>query len=109
MSLELITIITLLVGLVLIVKGADWFIDAAVSISIQTGIPKVIIGATLVSLATTAPEMSVSLMAAYAGHVDVAVGNAVGSAIANTGLCLLYTSDAADEEDSVDLGGRRII
>lgn len=88
MSLGLITIITLLAGLVLIVKGADWFIDAAVSISIQTGIPKVIIGATLVSLATTAPEMSVSLMAAYAGHVDVAIGNAVGSAIANTGLIL---------------------
>lgn len=88
MNLELITIIIFLAGLVLIVKGADWFTDAAVSISIQTGIPKVIIGATIVSLATTAPEMAVSLLAAYTGHVDVAVGNAVGSAIANTGLVL---------------------
>lgn len=88
MNLELITIITFVAGLALIVKGADWFTEAAVLISVHTGIPKVVIGATIVSLATTAPEMTVSLMAAYSGHVDVAVGNAVGSAIANTGLIL---------------------
>lgn len=77
-----------LVGLVLIVKGGDWFVDAASWMAEITGIPKFIIGATIVSLATTLPELLVSLLAAVDGKVEMAIGNAVGSVIANTGLIL---------------------
>ncbi|MCI2106754.1 MAG: calcium/sodium antiporter [Intestinimonas sp.] len=76
------------VGVVLIVKGGDWFVDAASWIAEVSGIPKFIVGATIVSLATTMPEMIVSLMAAAGNKVDMAVGNAVGSVSANTGLIL---------------------
>ena len=75
-------------GLLIITKGADWFTDGAVGIAEITGIPKVIIGATLVSLATTAPEFSVSVIAAWLGHPATSVGNAVGSTICNIGLIL---------------------
>ncbi len=78
----------LLISLVMITKGADWFIESAVSISEKSGIPKIIIGATIVSFATTAPEFTVSAMAAYLDHVEMTIGNAVGSAICNIGLAL---------------------
>jgi K+-dependent Na+/Ca+ exchanger related-protein len=84
----LLTIALLLVSLVMITKGADWFVESAVSISEKSGIPKIIIGATIVSFATTAPEFTVSAMAAYLNHVEMTVGNAVGSAICNIGLVL---------------------
>ena len=74
------------IGLVLIVKGGDLFVDAASWIAEVSGIPKFIVGATSVSLATTLPEMIVSVMAAVEGKVDMAVGNAVGSVTANTAL-----------------------
>lgn len=74
------------IGLVLIVKGGDLFVDAASWIAEVSGIPKFIVGATIVSLATTLPEMIVSVMAAVEGKVDMAVGNAVGSVTANTAL-----------------------
>lgn len=74
------------IGLVLIVKGGDLFVDAASWIAEVSGIPKFIVGATIVSLATTMPEMIVSVMAAVEGKVDMAVGNAVGSVTANTAL-----------------------
>ena len=74
------------IGLVLIVKGGDLFVDAAGWIAEVSGIPKFIVGATIVSLATTMPEMIVSIMAAVEGKVDMAVGNAVGSVTANTAL-----------------------
>lgn len=77
-----------IVGLVCIVKGGDWFVDSAAWLAEVTGIPKFIIGATIVSIATTLPEQIVSFMAAAEGKVDMAVGNAVGSVIANTGLIL---------------------
>jgi len=77
-----------IVGLILITKGADWFTESAVSISQKSGIPKMIIGATIVSFATTAPEFAVSAYAAYLGHTGLTVGNAVGSAICNAGLIL---------------------
>jgi len=63
-------------------------VESAVSISNKSGIPKVIIGATIVSFATTAPEFAVSATAAYIGHTDMTIGNAVGSAICNIGLIL---------------------
>lgn len=75
-------------SLLLITKGADWFIESAVSISEKSGIPKIIIGATIVSFATTAPEFAVSATAAYMNHTELTIGNAVGSAICNIGLVL---------------------
>ena len=77
-----------IVGIVFIVKGGDYFVDAASWIAEVSGIPKLIIGATIVSLATTLPEMLVSVMAAARGSVDMAIGNAVGSVTANIGLIM---------------------
>lgn len=77
-----------LAGIILIVKGGDWFVDAASWIAEVSGIPKLIVGATIVSLATTLPELLVSVMAAVQGKVDMAVGNAVGSVTANIGLIM---------------------
>lgn len=76
------------VGVVILAKSADWFTDAAVSIARRLDVPEIIIGATLVSLATTLPEFSVSVTAALAHQVEMAVGNAVGSTICNIGLIL---------------------
>lgn len=76
------------VGIVFIVKGGDYFVDAASWIAEVSGIPKLIIGATIVSLATTLPELLVSVMAAAQGKVDMSIGNAVGSVTANIGLIM---------------------
>lgn len=76
------------VGIVLVVKGGDWFVDAASWIARAAKIPSFIIGATIVSFATTLPEMIVSVMASLEGKNDMAVGNAVGSVTANTGLIM---------------------
>lgn len=75
-------------GLLCIIKGGDLFVDAASWIAEASGIPKFIIGATVVSFATTLPEMLVSVFAALEGNADIAVGNAVGSVTANTGLIM---------------------
>lgn len=76
------------VGVILVVKGGDYFVDAASWIAEVSGIPKLIIGATIVSIATTLPEMLVSVMAATEGKVDMSIGNAVGSVTANIGLIM---------------------
>ena len=76
------------VGLLCIIKGGDWFVDAATWIASVSGIPQFIIGATIVSLATTLPEILVSVMAAASGSVEMATGNAIGSVTANTGMIL---------------------
>ena len=76
------------VGLVLIVKGGDWFVDSAAWIADASGIPKFIVGATIVSFATTLPEMIVSFIAAGEGKVAMACGNAVGSVTANIALIM---------------------
>jgi len=81
-------IVLFIVGIVFIVKGGDYFVDAASWIAEVSGIPKLIIGATIVSLATTLPEMLVSVMAAAQGKVDMSIGNAVGSVTANIGLIM---------------------
>ena len=80
-----------LAGIILIVKGGDWFVDAASWIAEVSGIPKLIVGATIVSLATTLPELLVSAMAASQGKADMAVGNAVGSVTANLGLIMAFS------------------
>lgn len=77
-----------MLGIVLTVKGGDLFVDAASWIAEVSGIPKFVIGATIVSLATTMPELLVSLLAAAQGKADMAIGNAVGSVTANTGLIM---------------------
>ena len=79
-------VILFVIGLVLIVKGGDVFVDAATWIAEATGIPKFIIGATVVSFATTLPELLVSSIAAAKGQNDMAIGNAVGSVTANIGF-----------------------
>jgi cation:H+ antiporter len=75
-------------SLAIIGKGADWLVTEAVALSEQSGIPKMIIGATIVSLGTTAPEAAVSVLAAVQGSPGLALGNAVGSVICDTGLIL---------------------
>lgn len=81
-------VVLFLVGIVLIVKGGDYFVDAASWIAEVSGVPKLIVGATIVSLATTLPEMLVSVMAAAQKKVEMSIGNAVGSVTANIGLIM---------------------
>lgn len=85
------TIVLFLLGLALIVKGGDWFVDAASWMATASGIPQFIIGATIVSIATTLPEVIVSSMAAVEGSTEMAIGNAIGSVTANTGLIMAVT------------------
>src|SRR5262245_33562828 len=86
------TILLLIVGLALLVKGGDLFVSAAVRMAELLRMPRVVIGSTLVSLATTTPELVVSLMAGARGESGLAVGNAVGSCICNIGLILGTTA-----------------
>jgi len=83
-----------------LIKGADWLVEGATGLAYRAGIPKVIVGATIVSLGTTSPECAVSVMAAWSGNAGLALGNAVGSIIADTGLifglCCLITVLPAD-------------
>ncbi len=88
-----------LIGLIVVcifvlAKGAGWMIDGAVSLARRTGLPKIVIGATIISLGTTTPEAFVSVMAAWMGNPGLSLGNGVGSIICDTGLifgltCLL--------------------
>ena len=77
-----------ILGLLLIVKGGDIFVDSAVKVSKATGLPELFIGATIVSLATTIPEVTVSSTAALKGFTTMSIGNSIGSIICNTGLIL---------------------
>jgi cation:H+ antiporter len=83
-----VSVLLFAVGIALVIKGGDWFVDAASWIARAAGLPSFIIGATIVSIATTMPEMIVSMMAAAQGKIDMAIGNAVGSVTANTGLIM---------------------
>ncbi|NBS19543.1 MAG: sodium:calcium antiporter, partial [Flavobacteriia bacterium] len=78
----------LAVGIFLLIKGGDWLMRAAVALSLRFSIPKIVIGMTVVSFATSAPELIVSVQSALGGHPDLALGNVVGSNIANLGLVL---------------------
>lgn len=80
--------VSFLLGLLMICKGGDWFVDAASGLAEISGIPRYVIGATIVSFATTMPEMIVSVAAALQGHPVMAIGNAIGSVSANTGIIL---------------------
>lgn len=80
--------ILFVIGFILISKGADFFISATVEIGRKTNISELILGATIVSFATTLPELTVSLFASIENHTTMSLGNAVGSIICNTGLIL---------------------
>jgi len=84
----LLSLFLLLLGLALIVKGGDWFVSASLRIAELLHLPRVVIGSTLVSLATTSPEMVVSVMAGLHGESGLAAGNAVGSCVCNIALVL---------------------
>ena len=84
----ILAVIIFIIGIILVVKGGDWFVDAASWIAKALGVPPFIIGATIVSIATTLPEMIVSTIAALEGKNDMAIGNAVGSVTANTGMIM---------------------
>lgn len=78
-------------GLALLIVGGNWLLKAAVALSLKLSIPKIVIGMTVVSFATSAPELIVSVNAALDGFPDLALGNVVGSNIANLGLVLAVT------------------
>lgn len=84
----LVAVLLFIIGLVCIVKGGDYFVDAASWFSEITGIPKLIVGATVVSFATTLPELLVSVTASIEGVNGIATGNAIGSVACNTGLIM---------------------
>ena len=86
--LLVIAAVIFIVGLVLTIKGGDWFVDSASWFAEATGIPKFVVGATVVSFATTLPELLVSVRAAMDGSAQLAIGNAVGSVTANTTLIM---------------------
>ncbi|MGN0586897.1 MAG: calcium/sodium antiporter [Oscillospiraceae bacterium] len=85
----------LIVGFVLLIKGADWFVDGASGIADRFGIPQIVIGLTIVAFGTSAPEAAVSIAAAIKKSADLAVGNVLGSNIMNIllilGICALLT------------------
>lgn len=80
--------VAIIVGLVLLIKGGDLLLDAAVALSLKINIPKIVIGMTVVSFATSAPELIVSIKSALKGYPDLALGNVVGSNVANLAFVL---------------------
>lgn len=86
-------VVFFIIGLLLIMLGGDKFVDASITISKKLGIPEIIVGATIVSLGTTLPEVLVSTTAAFSGGTggDMAVGNAFGSIVCNTALIAAIT------------------
>ena len=88
----LMTFLLLIVGFVLLVRGADTFVDGAVSIARRFRIPPIIIGTTLVAIGTSAPEAAISIAAALRGSDGVSIGNIIGSNITNIFLILGMTA-----------------
>ena len=87
----LIPVLLFALGLVLLIKGGDWFVDGATGIAERFHVPEIIIGATVVSIGTTLPEVMVSATSALTGHGEIAYGNAIGSIICNTSLIAALT------------------
>ena len=80
--------IAIFIGLVLLIKGGELLFDGSIAFSLKLNIPKFIVGMTVVSIATSAPEFIVSIQAAIMGHPDLALGNVIGSNLANIALVL---------------------
>jgi len=87
-SNQIIAWTVLIISFIILAKSADVFVESAVELANRLNIPKLVIGLILVSFATTAPELTVSLMAAIKGNPEIALGNAIGSVICNGGLAL---------------------
>ena len=92
-------IILFCIGLVLLIKGGDWFVDGAVGVAHKYRLPEILIGATIVSIGTTIPEVMVSSIAAAAGQSQTAYGNAIGSCICNTALIAAVTIAAKSVQE----------
>ena len=88
----LLAIILLVLGFVLLIKGADWFVDGAAGIAARFGIPQLVIGLTIVAMGTSAPEAAVSITAATSGNAGITIGNILGSNILNVLLILGITA-----------------
>ena len=92
----------LIVGFVLLIKGADFFVDGASSIASKLKIPSLIIGLTVVSMGTSAPEAAISISASISGSADISLGNVIGSNLFNLlvviGLCAIIFPVATDKE-----------
>ena len=87
----LIPVLLFAVGLIFLIKGGDWFVDGATGIARRFRLPQLLIGATVVSIGTTLPEVMVSTTSALSGHGEIAYGNAIGSVICNTSLIAAIT------------------
>ena len=87
----IIPIVLFLLGFVLLIKGGDWFVDGATGIAHRFHLPELLIGATVVSIGTTLPEVMVSSQAALLGNSGISYGNAIGSVICNTSLIAALT------------------
>ncbi|MBO6158659.1 MAG: calcium/sodium antiporter [Firmicutes bacterium] len=87
----LVPILLFLLGFVMLIKGGDWFVDGAVGIAHRFHLPELLIGATVVSIGTTLPEVMVSAQAAMQGNSGISYGNAIGSIICNTSLIAALT------------------
>lgn len=87
-----IAVLLLIAGFVLLIKGADWFVDGAAGIAARFGIPQLVIGLTIVAMGTSAPEAAVSITAAKSGNAGITIGNVLGSNIMNVLVILGITS-----------------
>ncbi len=86
-----VTIALFVAGLLLLIKGGDWFVDGATAIAHHFHVSELLIGATVVAIGTTLPEVMVSCISAASGHGEIAFGNAIGSVICNTALIAAVT------------------
>ena len=87
----LVPVLLFIVGLVCLIKGGDWFVDGASALARKFHLPELLIGATVVSIGTTLPEVMVSTISAVEGHGEIAYGNAIGSVICNSALIAAIT------------------
>ena len=87
----LVPVLLFIVGLLCLIKGGDWFVDGATGIARRFHVPELLIGATVVSIGTTLPEVMVSTPSALTGHGEIAYGNAIGSVICNAALIAAIT------------------
>jgi len=88
----MIQLVLLVIGFVLLIKGADWFVDGTAGIAEKMGIPQLVIGLTIVAMGTSAPEAAVSISSALKGNAGITIGNIVGSNILNVLLILGLTA-----------------
>lgn len=102
----LVPVLLFCAGLIFLIKGGDWFVDGATGIARRFHLPELLIGATVVSIGTTLPEVMVSTTSALTGHGEIAYGNAIGSVICNTALIAALT--IAVKPGKVDKAALRI-